>query len=273
MNEKNKQIAKSVIAILVAFILTFALACLNICLSAKIISSANFIKGVTEKSKYADKAAIEIKEALSDLAIPSGLPEDFFDDKVSQSQVAELFNSAIAQSFQGGAKPDFSSIKETLSKDINDYANENFVSISKETQTAIKTLTEECCNIYIRYCSPSILQFLGQIIKTLSKVIIVGIAASALLVVVALVFILRLVDRKNFLFYSFSSFLGAGLLSGIIPLVLLITNKISHVAILSKSIYGFLCSFVNGSLLIIVLFSALFVIISLLMLLLELRKK
>ena len=271
---KNKLILKNIIAIVTAFILTFALACLNLCLSGRVISNSDFVKSIITKSDYVTNAVTEIKEDLSDLAIPSGLPADFFDKKVLPAEVSEMVFSATLYNWNGEANElDFSSIKESLSNDITAYANENFVSIDEETKVAIKTLTEECYKVYLRYCNPTLLEFLGQTVKLLSKVVNLGIIASFVLLVLTLIFLYRLVDTKNFFFYSFVSFMGAGLLSGIIPLILLITNKISHIAILSKSLYGFLCTFVNSSLFIVMLFALLFVVISLLMLFLELRKK
>ena len=274
MNQNKEMIIKNAIAVITAFILTFALSCLNICLAGKIISQPFFVKKVVVGSNYVSNAASEIKEALSDLAIPSGLPSDFFDKKVSDSKVSQLVASALDYNFKISSKaPDFSFIKEDLSKDINAFANEHFVTIDNETKKAITALTEECYNVYLRYCNPQVIQVLGQVVGSVSKIITLGIIASLLLSGVTLVFLFRLVDRKNFLFYSFVSFLGAGLLSGIIPLILLVTNKISHIAILSKSLYAFLCSFANSGLFIVVLFSLLFVLISLLMLFFELRKK
>ncbi len=274
MNEKNKLIFKNIIAIVTAFILTFALACLNICLSGKIISNSNFAKRIIASSNYVSNAVTEITEDLCDLAIPSGLPADFFDTKVSDSQVLELVVSAIEHNFNNNTEtPDFSHIKETILNEITAYANENFVVIDDETKAAIKTLSDECYNVYLRYCNPTIIQYLGRTVGLLSKVVNLGIIASFLLLGFTLIFLYKLVDIKNFFFYSFVSFMGAGLLSGVIPLILLITNKISHIAIVSKTLYGFICSFVNGSLFIVLSFSLLFVIVSLFMLFLELRKK
>lgn len=274
MKEKNKSILKSVIAIIIAFIITFALACLNICITGKAITNSNFARKIVVKSDYVNNATSEIKEGLSDLAIPSGLPSDFFDNKVTTTLVSDLVLSSIDYHFISNAqKPDFSYIKETLEKDITDYANENFVSIDQDTKSAIKTLTDECYKVYLRYCNPELIEVLGNTVKLLSKVVNLGIIASSVLFVLALLFIYRLVSLKSFFFYSFVSFMSAGLLTGIIPLLLLITNKISQIAILSKTLYSFLCSFVNSSLSIVLLISVLFIIISLVILFLELKQK
>ncbi len=271
--DKNKLILKRIITVFTAFILCFALACLGLCVTVKIAAGGNFAKGIIDKTNYVSLAENEIKEGLSDLAIPSGLPSDFFNNKISSDTVSQIISDSVDYSFSsGGTAPDLTFIKEDFKRDITLWANENFVFIDDATSSAVSLLTEECYNVVLRYCSPSILQYLGRLSVSLDKVATLGIILALTLTAFTLFFLSRLLGKKEFFFFSFVSFCSGGLLVGIIPFILLITNKISSIAILSKSLYAFICGFVNSCLLALVLFGLILVLISAIFVILEKRK-
>ncbi|MBR6572330.1 MAG: hypothetical protein IKK77_01250 [Clostridia bacterium] len=264
---------KKIITVFTAFILAFALACVGLCATVKIVSNSTFINGIINKTGYINFAEQEIKEGLSDLAIPSGLPSNFFDDKLSSTTVSQIVTDSVNCNFSGGKAPDLSFIKEELKNAITLWANENFVFIDDATESAVSLLAEEGYRIVLRYSSPEILQFLGRLTTTFSKIAIIGIISSLILCAFTLFFLFKLLSRKEFFFFSFVSFCGGGLLVGIIPLVLLITNKISSIAILSKSLYTFICGFVNSCLILLVLFGVLFILISIILVFFERKQK
>lgn len=268
----KKFILKRIITVFTAFILAFALACLGLCVAVKIAVSVNFVKGIINKTDYVSFAEQEIKEGLSDLAIPSGLPSDFFNDKITSDTISKIVTDSVNHNFLNSNPPDLSFIKEDLRTAITLWANENFVFIDSATDSAISLLTEECYHVVLRYCSPEILQYLGRLASAFSKVAIIGIAFSVVLCAFTLFFLFRLLGKKEFFFFGFVSFCSGGLLVGIIPLILLVTNKISSIAILSKSLYAFICGFVNSSLIILALFGLLLILISIIFVLLEKRQ-
>ena len=124
---KTKFILKKFITLFTAFILAFALACLSLCITVKIASISSFTKGIINKTNYIDYAQEEIKEALSDLAIPSGLPADFFDSSITTDTVSKIVTDSVNYNFSGGEVPDFSSVKDDFKKEITLWANDNFV--------------------------------------------------------------------------------------------------------------------------------------------------
>ncbi|MBQ9977805.1 MAG: hypothetical protein IJP21_04370 [Clostridia bacterium] len=265
----KKLILKKIITVFTAFILTFALACLGLCVTAKVATKSDFFKGVINKTNYINFAEEEIKEGLSDLAIPSGLPSDFFSDKIKSDTISKIITDSVNHIFLNSSAPDFSFIKENLQKEITLWANENFVFIDDATNSAISLLSEECYHVVLRYTSPDIFQYLGRLASAFSKVAIIGIISSLILCAFTLFFLFKLLSRKEFFFFSFVSFCSGGLLVGIIPFILLITNKIASIAILSKSLYAFVCGFVNSCLVILALFGLLFILISVIFVLLE----
>lgn len=271
--DKTKFILKKIITLFTAFILTFALACLGLCVTVRIATGGNFAKGIINKTNYVNLAESEIKEDLSDLAIPSGLPADFFDNKISSATISQFVLDSVDYNFSAvDTAPDLTFIKEDFKSDIALWADENFVFIDEATSSAVSLLTEECYNAVLRYCSPSILQYLGRLSVTLGKVSTLGIILALTLSAFTLFFLSKLLNKKEFFFFSFVSFCSSGLLVGIIPLILLITNKISSIAILSKSLYAFVCGFINSCLLALVLFGLLFILISAIFVFLEKRK-
>ena len=270
----KKLVLKKVITVFTAFILTFALACLGLCITVKITLNIGFTKYIIDKTNYINYAQGEIKEALSDLAIPSGLPSDFFDSRISVDTISQIVSDSVNYSFSGvGDVPDLSFIRNNLKSEITLWANENFVFIDETASSAIDLLTEECYHVVLRYCSPELLQFLGRLADAFSKIAIIGIVLSLILCAFTIFFLFRLLNKKEFFFFSFVSYCSAGLLIGIIPLALLVTNKISSIAILSKSLYAFICGFANSCLTILVLFGFLFILFSVFFVILEKRCK
>ena len=274
MTDKNKLILKRIIAIFVSFILAFALACLGLCGTAKLISSPDFVQNIINKTNYIGYAEEEIKEGLCDLAIPSGLPADFFSDKISSDTVSKLVMATVTKEFShNGTAVDTAFLKEDFKKEITLWADENFVSIDDATTSAITLLTDECYQVVLRYANPEIFRYLGRLTVALSKVSLLGIIFTLFLCAFGLFFLSRLCEKKRFFFFVFVSFCSGGLLIGLIPLILLATNKISSIAILSKSLYAFICGFANSALTLLVLFGILFILISIIFVFFEKNQK
>ncbi len=271
--DNKRLILKKIITVFTAFLLTFALACLGLCITAKIASSRNFTKNMIDKTDYVQLAQEEIKEALSDLAIPSGLPSSFFDNKISADTISQIVTNSVNLNFSSeDIALDTNYIKEDLKNEITLWANDNFVFIDDSTSSAIDLLTEECYHVVLRYSSPEFLRVLGDIASPFSKVAVLGIIVALTLSAFTLFFLFRLLNKKEFFFFCFVSSCSGGLLIGIIPLILLVTNKISSIAITSKSLYAFICGFVNSCLTALVLFGLVLILISIVLVFLQKRK-
>ena len=239
---------------------------LAVCLSLLTILTPWFAKSAIKASGYVDYALAELTEDLNDIAIPSGLPSDFFNDKF-EGQEREKFENLLLSRItsnikQSGFNIETSAIDKTFRDFIEDYAKEHLGTLDTVSEEALNELIGECTKAYIRYLTPDVLEMLFQNFAQFSKLLLIASAVILVLIILTFVFLFKLCDIKEFFFYGFSSFLGAGLILGALPSYLLLSNQISKINILSTSLYNFIVTFVSKGLTTFLVAAAILVVLS-----------
>ena len=254
-------------------IISFALAffvCLGVFTVALTAGALYFVKEGTlvkhiEKSNYTTLAITDMTDELNELAIPSGLPENFFDDKVDSNAFNKLFYSSLKNVL---AK------NETFSLSIEDFKKEIAISVTEYTKSEVETITseterdiadfsEECGNIYLSYINPSLLSYVLNILGSVGKYAVWANAISVVFALICVFVLFKLNTTKSFLMYLFASFMGAALTAGVIPGFLLITNELSRIGITSKSLFAVVTGLGNGFLTTLVVAAAVLAAIAL----------
>lgn len=250
--DKSSITLQKTIRILVSFIQCLLISLLAICLSLLTILTPQFAKSSIKASGYVDYALAELTEDLNDIAIPSGLPSDFFNDKFEgkeRDKFEELLISRITSNIkQSSFNIETTAIDKTFRDFIEDYAEEHLGTLDTVSEEALSELVNECTKAYIRYLCPEVLEMIFQNFPQISKLLLIAAAVVLVLLIVASVFLYKLCDIKELFFLCFSSFLGSGLILGALPSYLLFSNQISKINILSDSLYNFLVTFVSKGL-------------------------
>ena len=94
---------KKIINVLLSFFMAVIIFVFSSCAICALVTSAHFIKGVVFISAYTKNAETEIAESLQSVAIPSGLPESFFDDKIHTIFLKKTVNDSISSAISGKA--------------------------------------------------------------------------------------------------------------------------------------------------------------------------
>lgn len=270
-NNKSSLALKKSVCVSVSFMQSLLFTLLAACLCILLVLTPLFIKASFKKSDYVDLAVKEMITDLNDLAIPSGLPSDFFNDKFSEEDKREIYQLALKRISsdikQSGYTVDIEPIKNKFKGHIEDFAAEHLGSSDAISPDAIEQLLNECATIYKIHARPAAIRRffagLGQILIPLIILLLVAIA----LIVAIFIFLNKLCSKKEFGLYCFSFLLGSGLMTGLLPCYLLITGTIRKIGFASDSLREFFITFLEGSLIVFVIAAVVLAALSVLCLL------
>lgn len=264
-----KGFSKDVLRTITSFVLTFIL-CLGVSLftaltSFFIFTGSTFIVNSAEKSKYTEYAYSELVGDFNDLAIPSGLPQDFFNEKVNYKKFCENFygclNNIISktESFD----EDLKDVENEILKLITDYSASAGGELSDSTQKALKEFSSECISIYSSYVKPSLIDYAFSLIAPFKKYLPLGMLISAFLSIFAGFMLFKINRNSSFKKYCYTSFMSAALTVGVIPFILIATKEVAKLLITKESLHEITTGFINDFLWLMVVSGILLAVISL----------
>ena len=255
MTEKNKIILKTAInytasAITAVFIFLF-------CCSAAIgvLCAKNYIKLSVKSADYIALSAEELKEDMISLAIPSGLPEKFFDDKIDSATLLIMNNDCIDNAYDNGKfSVDTADVKQYHINIFKRYAESGALASDTDvTDESIGYLAQLCTEKYDKIAANSVFKYLSFYAAKINKFMPFAIVGTLLFSVFCIAFLLKIGKAQGDKRYLYYSLCGAGVMSALAPSVLLIGGFIKKVSIASRAMHLFIISFVNNILLILVI--------------------
>lgn len=244
---------KKTINILLSFFMSVIIFVFGVCLTAAFITSAPFIKGVVAVSGYVGKVETELSDTLESVAIPSGLPQSFFEDKIHTDFIKETINNSITAAIKGeNYEMPKSKIEELVYNDILKYANENGIQMDEEAETMLKNTAELTGTYYKNYTY----NIFYRVLKYLKGVSIKMFVASLVLLAV-LAFMLYLLKGKKELCYALLA--GGAML--ITPIIFVVTGAAFKWAIVSEALLTFINLFIGISITLMVVLGAVSLIV------------
>ena len=254
---------------IISFVLSFFI-CLGVFATTLTAGMLYFIKENTvikcvENSDYTALAIIDMTNELNELAIPSGLPENFFDGKVDSKAFNELFYISLKNTLAKNETFSLSieNFKKEIAISVTEYTKSEVETITSETEKDIADFSEECGNIYLSYINPSLLSYILNLLGSVGKYAVWANAISVVFALICVFVLFKLNTTKSFFMYLFASFMGAALTAGVIPGFLLITNELSRIGITSKSLFAVVTGLGNGFLTTLVVAAAVLAAIAL----------
>lgn len=249
---------KSAVYTVMAFVLSLILFALSfgITLEATLLNPDFIINNMNASSYFADKSD-EITQSLVDLGYASGLEEKFFEGLVNELMINEDTCDYLESYYSGENQVlSVTQFKQTLNDALDKYIEKNKIkdvnSVSRETFIN-KAATIYRSSLLIPLFSTLSAYFVK--IKNIMPYLIAGLVVLALVICAVIVFTNKWKHRAaRYLCYSFS---GAVLSVGVLPVVLILTGKISHVNLTSRALYNLFVQCAN-SVLVSLLFCALF---------------
>lgn len=269
----DKENIRIIVSVILSFVLSIGVFVTAITSSALYSLNKDFVVRTVRSSKYTELAITELTDKLNDLAIPSGLNEDFFTGEIDKDYFEKLFYECLENSINKNTEysVDISVFEQTVFGEVFEYATEQAVELSSETTNSLKEFSTECANILLTFVNPPILNYILPLVKTVSKYISWVVAAGVVLTVSTAIFLFKLNSLCNFRKYCFAALMGGYLTCSVIPAYLLITKEIYKVSISSPSLYAIVTGYANSFLVNILIFAAPLLIVALIILFFQIK--
>ncbi len=256
-------LTQKILCTVVSFILCICLFALAMALALGIASSGAYLQKSVSKSSYAELSFTSLLTELSDLTIPSGLPIDFFDDKLDKS----LYSERVYDTFKANmTKSELSYTKEDVTEEFfawsMEYARAHSDSISSESEEALRQFSSECATRYMRYSNPSSVKYVTSYLTNMPRPLRITVIVSLVIGILCSALLIVLNKNRGFVKYFCFSLTGAALLSGIIPLLLLITKEVRKISLSSPALYSLTVTYIEGILWICVIFSVILLVVT-----------
>lgn len=246
----TKDRLRAIISYSLAFLVCLGVFAMAVSSALLVISSPKAVLSVAEKSNYAELAADGLGEELNYLAIPSGLPDDFFTDAVDKAEFKALFLTVAEKTVKADKEYqlDLSGFNTKILNMVTDYSKNESGDFTEEIQKDIVLFANECENTYLSYVNPSLISYLLTLLVSVRKYASLALLIAVLFTGVCGFVLFRLNHIGGFIKQLFFAFSGAALTLGTIPAILLATNEISKIGISSKSLYAFVTAFAQQAL-------------------------
>lgn len=264
----NKLFTKEKLRVLLSLVLSFVLCLCIFFISFVSISflatGKDFVTSSAKRSHYTEIAHSELIGELNDLAVPSGLPNNYFDDKLNLDEFEGLFYTCLANTVNGNKNfsLDYKNVEESILKNVTDFSINETGEITDNNQVSLQIFANECVKIYSTFVNPPLTNYLFSLFSPIRHYLLIAIAVLLVLGLTAGYTLFKINVVSPFKKYCFASFAGASLTLGIIPAILIATNEVSKLAITSKSLHAIITCFISDFLWLMVMLAIFLAIVS-----------
>lgn len=241
-----------VLAILLAIVLTIGTLISSVFFG---LLNENVVRSAMVESDYYADALEYFYEASYDLTLPTGLPVDVLADLVLVEQIQGDINGYLASSFKGISYPlDTTVMEAELIERAAVYVEETEqLEMTPESEAAIQEYVTEISEQYASTVRVSAFIYIGSFHKMFVSVVLLVIPLGLLFTAAITYLIARMFHyRHKGMRYAAFSTLSATLMTGIIPVVLLIGKPYLRLGLSPEFFYNFFMSYVEKSLWIII---------------------
>lgn len=240
-HRRKKSKIKPVIYSVLAFVLSFVLFLLSICMVIKFtVFSKDYMFHIMDTTGYYNMVKYELQSRLTDLGNASGFQPSFAQDFASQYDIQKAVDNYIESFYAGDSTlVETISFKQQLYAAVQDYIRENHIEVSDETNDNITYFINEAASIYVNQIAIPFFSMIGKYIynaRTIFNIILGSLTGAALLISAILFFSNRYHHRRyKYLCYGL---LGGMLATLVLPTFMFIWNKIPKVNIATRSLYN-----------------------------------
>ena len=256
MNRESK--FKILLKYSLAFFMALFIFCSVIFAMIGVCSTPDYAKALIKKSDYVELSIEEIEDELVSLALPGGLPKDFFDYGITDKTFYDNLDEYIEKSYNN--KPFVfldEAFRDEISQKIYAYTKGKLPTVNDDIKAQLDTLIDLCCEKYMKYATPKVLQYIGNFFGRLSIPAFCVALFCVCLAAVSYLFIGRYENSKKVYRVSFIS---SALLIGVIPAVIFLFAGINNIGITSKPLFSFITLFIKVPLVIMMIISLVIII-------------
>jgi hypothetical protein len=249
-----------------SFILSLVLFALSYCivLESTIFNSDFVLENMNSSNYFSDKKD-EIVQSLTDLGYASGLNEEFFKDVVDEVTLHENTQEYIENFYAAnGTDIDTKAFQRNFSEALDDYIKTNGITVSDESSR--EYLTKRAVSIYKNSLEIPLFSTLSAYflkIKRFMPLVLVGLIVLG--AVIVLVFFLTAPWKHRAVKYCYYATAGACLSVGVIPAIIMLTNSIGKINLVSRALYNAFVQCGNSIMIALLVCSLVMLVISILL--------
>lgn len=264
-HHRQKSRVKPILYGLLSLLLAFALFLLSVFAVLEItVFSQDYMISKMGESGYFAMTKDELKSELKSLGNASGLDESFAEDFVQSLDINGIELKYISAFYSGDTTlVDTTEFKQQLYSALDSYMDEKGIEKSSVSQENLSYFVNQASEIYVTQISIPFFSFVANYIYKASTpvlIITISLAAVALIITLIIVFTNKFKHRRfRYLCYGFTS---AFLAVTVIPIVVLLSGKISQINLNTRSLYNLFVSYANGIFMYFFIFSAILLVLS-----------
>ncbi len=235
----SKDRARTAISVIFAFILSLCLFFITLGGGCIYAVRSEFVLDSFDRSGYAEAATEELTDKLNDLAIPSGLPDDFFSGRFKAEDIKEQMLTCCKNILEGKENaPDISTVQAEILNWVITYSTDTAGELSSETKADLALFSQECANIYLRFINHPTFNMVLPLFASVMKYAAIAVIAGIVLAAVCLVLIIKMNSAHTTRMYCFAAALGGALTCGVIPCILICRDELSKIGLTSPSLHA-----------------------------------
>lgn len=250
----KKDLLKKFISTVLSFAVAVFTAVSILLLCVSLIFSKPLVRGLVKSEKYVSAVRAEVLLSLESYAIPGGLPQDFFEEKITPPQIKSDIARAVECAFSG-TEPDFEELRAALKNQIVLYAEENGIKI-EEAEDNINNLVALSVSAYRNFVFSVLLKYACAFVNAIFPWSLLAFAVFAVLGA-----LLSLAVKKIGTFYLRCGLSGGALMLLIFPLYIIFSGSVSRLGLTSESMF-----FLSTSLIYALLFALVLMAVAVLIL-------
>lgn len=262
---RSKSKVKPIVYSCLAFILSFVLFLLSICIVLETtVFSRDYMLNVMGTSGYYAMIEDELKSDMKSLGNASGLDDEFSESFVDSLDIQKIESDYISSFYSGDTTLiDTTSFKQELLNALDEYIDKNGIDKSAVSDENLNYFVEQASNRYVNQISIPFFSFIANYIyKASTPMMIITISlAVAAVIIIAIIFLTNKFKHRKFRYICYG-FTGAFVAVTIIPIVVFISGKITQINLNTRSLYNLFVNYMNGLFMNFWIYSGILLVIS-----------
>lgn len=244
----KKSKLKSVIYCMMSFFLSLVLFLFSICMVLMFtVFSKDYMINKMESQGYYNMVKYELQTRMIDLVDASGFKKDFAVNFTNSYDVKKAVDSYIESFYSNDSTlVETTDFKQQLYQAVRQYAREENIELTDETENGIVYFINEAANIYVNQISIPFFSVIGKYLyntRNILNIVSGSLAITAVIIVCIIYFTNRFKHRRyKYICYGL---LGGALTTAVLPTFILSLNMIPKVNITTHSLYNLFVGYFN----------------------------
>lgn len=260
----SNKVLRRVICFFFSFILSISLFVISMAVAMQSsFLNKDFLLNQLSISGYHVKAADYTKSSISQLAFVGGVPSDIFDDIVTPERVKTDIYNIFDYAYDGKQYSiNSEELKSEFLEAVKNYASENNIEITEDTDKNITQLAQLCTETYMDCINIAGMNTVIGALKQPVSFMGLAIGAASVIAVISIIMLFLVNKYKHkFLRYIAYAISGNFLMMLIVPGYFFITKPYANLNISPDYLHSFINSFLDDTLKTILLGAAIMVVL------------